>query len=114
MRLLERRDGRAAWRHFRQPEVSCRHDIRRRAADSLSTKKSFSSFTAPVEGVNSYSVMGFSQGKFSIGQTSDGEKVVTKDTTKAPVQKVAGLTRGNLQVISLSEFKALVRRYLNQ
>ena len=59
-------------------------------------------------------VMGFSQGKFSIGQTSDGEKVVTKDMTKAPVQKGAGLTRGNLQVIPLAEFKALVRRYLNK
>ena len=58
--------------------------------------------------------MGFAQGKFSVGQTSDGEKVVTRDTTKAPVPKVAGLTRGNPQVIPLSEFKALVRRYLNQ
>jgi len=68
----------------------------------------------PVEGANSYSVMGLSQGKFSVGQASDGEKFVTRDMTKAPVPKVTGLTRGNPQVISLSEFKALVRSYLNQ
>ena len=53
-------------------------------APQFSLNEEVSSFTAPVEGVNSYSVMGFSQGKFSIGQTSDGEKVVTKDMTKAP------------------------------
>jgi hypothetical protein len=70
--------------------------------------------TAPVEGVNGYTVMGFSQGKFSIGQANDGDKMVTKDMIKAPVQKGAGQTRGNLQGIPLAEFKALVRRYLNK
>ena len=70
--------------------------------------------TAPVEGANGYSVMGFSQGKFSIGKANEGEKVVMRDMTKTPVQKGAGLTRGNPQVIPLSEFKALVRRYLNK
>jgi hypothetical protein len=68
----------------------------------------------PVEDVKSYSVMGFAQGKFSVGQASDGEKVVTRDMTKAQVQKGAGLTRGNPQVISLSEFKKLVESFLNK
>jgi hypothetical protein len=58
--------------------------------------------------------MGFAQGKFSVGQASDGEKVVTRDMTKAQVQKGAGLTRGNPQVISLSEFKKLVESFLNK
>jgi hypothetical protein len=63
---------------------------------------------------NGYSVMGFSQGKFSIAKGSDGEPVVMRDMTKAPVPKGAGLTRGNPQVVPLSEFKELVQRYLNR
>jgi hypothetical protein len=69
---------------------------------------------APVEGVNGYSVMGFSQGKFSLNTDTEGGKVVMKDMTKAPVQKGAGPTRGTPQGIPLAEFKALVRRYLNK
>jgi hypothetical protein len=63
---------------------------------------------------NSYAVMGFSQGKFSVGKAQDGEPVVTSDMNTTPVRKGMGLTRGNPQVISLSEFKALVRSYLNK
>jgi hypothetical protein len=70
-------------------------------------------FLAPAdEGSNSYSVTGYAQGKFSIGQASDGEKVVMRDMTRVPVQKGAGAIRGNIQVITLSQFKALVRYYL--
>ena len=70
--------------------------------------------TGPVEGANGYSVMGFAQGKFSINQASDGEKVVMRDMTRAQVQKGAGAIRGNLQVVSLSEFKAWVISLLNK
>jgi hypothetical protein len=70
--------------------------------------------TAPAEGVNGYTVMGFSQGKFPIGRDTAGEQVVTRDTINTPVQKGAGAIRGNRQVIPLSEFKALVSRYLNK
>ena len=70
--------------------------------------------TGPDEGANSYSVMGFAQGKYSIGKADDGEDVVTRDMTKAPMQKGPGAIRGNLQVVSLSEFKALVMSYLNK
>ena len=66
----------------------------------------------PVEDASSYSVMGFAQGKFSINKADDGEKVVMRDMTRAQVQKGAGLTRGNLQVIPLPEFKELVKSYL--
>jgi hypothetical protein len=77
-------------------------------------EKTFLFLTGPVESASSYTVIGFSQGKFSIGNATDGEPVVTRDMTKAPMPKVAGLTRGNPQVVSLSELKALVRSYLNQ
>jgi hypothetical protein len=68
----------------------------------------------PDDGANSYSVMGFAQGKYSVGQANDGEEVVTRDMTMAPLQKGAGLTRGNPQVVPLSVFKARVNSYLNK
>ena len=68
----------------------------------------------PADGSNSYSVMGFAQGKYSIGQSNDGEPVVTRNMTMTPVQKGAGLTRGNSQVVPLSHFKKLVESYLNK
>jgi hypothetical protein len=63
----------------------------------------------PDDGVNSYSVRGFAQGKFSVGQANDGEEVVTRDMSSAPLQKGAGLTRGNFQAIPLSKFKEWVK-----
>jgi len=63
---------------------------------------------------DSYSVMGFAQGKFSINKASDGEPVVMRDMTKATVQRGPGAIRGNLQSVKLSEFKELVRSYLNK
>ena len=75
-------------------------------------EKVFLFLIRPDDGSNSYSVMGFAQGKFSVGQANDGEEVVTRDMTRAPVQKGAGAIRGNLQVIPLSEFKEWVRSYL--
>jgi hypothetical protein len=63
----------------------------------------------PDDGANSYSVMGFAQGKYSVGQANDGEEVVTRDMISARLQKGAGLTRGNPQVIPLSKFKEWVK-----
>ena len=63
---------------------------------------------------NSYAVMGFSQGKFSVSPDTEGGKVVTRDLTKAPVQKGAGAIRGNLQVVSLSDFKEWLRKALDK
>jgi hypothetical protein len=70
--------------------------------------------TSPEDSSNSYSVMGFDQGKFSVGNAQDGTQVVARDMNATPVRKGIGMTRGNPQVISLSEFKALVRSYLNK
>jgi hypothetical protein len=63
---------------------------------------------------DSYSVMGFAQGKFSINKANDGDEVVMRDMTKAAVQTGAGAIRGNLQSVKLSEFKAWLRSYLNK
>jgi hypothetical protein len=61
---------------------------------------------------NSYSVTGFAQGRFSVGQAIDGERVITRDMTRESVQKGSGAIRGNLQVVPLSEFRAWVRNFL--
>jgi hypothetical protein len=76
-------------------------------------EKTFLFLYRPAEGDSNYSVIGLSQGKFSIGQADDGGEVVTRDTINTPVQKGAGAIRGNRQVIPMSEFKAMVRRFLN-
>jgi hypothetical protein len=60
----------------------------------------------------SYSIMNFNQGKFSIGKTAAGEKVVTRDMTMAPLKKGVGMARGNRQVRSLDAFKEEVKSYL--
>ena len=60
-------------------------------------RKSLSLPFRPDNGANSYFVMGFAQGKYSVGQANDGEEVVTRDMSIAPLQKGAGLTRGNLR-----------------
>jgi hypothetical protein len=62
---------------------------------------------------NTYAVMGFSQGKFSVNQASNGEKVVMRDMTKGTVPRGSGAIRGNLQSIPLLEFKEWVRKVLN-
>ncbi|HZF40579.1 MAG TPA: hypothetical protein VE715_17290 [Blastocatellia bacterium] len=72
----------------------------------------FLSDKSPVAG--SYSVKGFAQGNFSISKADDGDEVVTRNMTMAPLQKGVGVTRGNRQVLSLSEFKARVKSYLNK
>jgi len=77
-------------------------------------EKVFLFLTGPEDGSNSYSVMGFEQGKFSVGNAQDGVPVVTRDMNTTPVRKGIGLTQGNPQVVSLSEFKALVMSYLNK
>ncbi|HEY8460986.1 MAG TPA: hypothetical protein VIM99_11430 [Blastocatellia bacterium] len=79
---------------------------------------------APEEGVvlfltedgevaNGYSVVGFSAGKFSVVQDADGEKAVASAPMRVRAPRVTGLTSGNPQVVRLSEFKEMVRSYLN-
>jgi len=70
--------------------------------------------TGPDDGANSYSVMGLSQGKYSVGKDTAGQPVVTRDMTMAPMQKGAGMIRGNPHVVPLSEFKELVNSYLHR
>ncbi|HEU0185065.1 MAG TPA: hypothetical protein VFS27_07100 [Blastocatellia bacterium] len=83
-------------------------------APTMSPDEEVALFLVPAqdEVANAYAVMSYAEGKFSIAQTTTGEKVVTRDMTKAPMQKGPGLTRGNPKAVQLSEFKELVRSYL--
>jgi hypothetical protein len=58
--------------------------------------------------------MNFNRGKFSIGETDAGEKVVAPDMSMVRSQKSIGTTRGNRKVISLEAFKKQVNGYLGK
>jgi len=83
-------------------------------APTMGTNEEMALFLVPAndEVANGYSVMGFNAGKFSIVQDVDDKTVVTSVPMKVRAPRVTGLTSGNPQVIGLSEFKALIERYL--
>lgn len=60
----------------------------------------------------SYTVAGFSQGKFSIVNDEDGEPVVSRDLTKMSLRGNNGVHRGGANATPLSSFKNQVRGYL--
>jgi len=60
----------------------------------------------------SYTVAGFSQGKFSIGTDDNGELVLSRDLTKTSLQGDRGLRRGHTDRTPLATLKAQVRGYL--
>jgi len=63
---------------------------------------------------NGYAVTSYADGKFSVVKANDGEQMVTRDMTSEPVQKGAGMMRGNSHAVPLSDFKKLVETYLNK
>jgi hypothetical protein len=63
---------------------------------------------------NGYSILGLSQGKFSIVEDENGQKLVSPDPIQAKVQSGSGLVRGNRPLVSLSDFKEKVKGYLGQ
>ena len=70
--------------------------------------------TASGDVAGSYTVAGFSQGKFSIMTGEDGEQVVSRDLTKTSLQGNNGIRRGQSNMTPLSSLKAEVRGYLTQ
>jgi hypothetical protein len=70
-------------------------------------------FLTPSDEVaGSYTVAGFSQGKFSIVTDENGEQVVTRDLTKTSLQGNNGQHRGISTLESLAGLKNQVRGYL--
>jgi hypothetical protein len=62
----------------------------------------------------SLSVIGFSQGKFSIVNDERGEKVVSRNLSMVSLQSPAGTRRGTATRVPLDQFKNEIRRYLRQ
>ena len=70
--------------------------------------------TATGETAGSYTVAGFSQGKFSIVTDEDGQQVVARDLTKTSLKSNNDVRRGQSNVTPLASFKAEVKRNLGQ
>ena len=70
--------------------------------------------TATGQTAGSYTVAGFSQGKFSIVTDEDGQQVVARDLTKTSLKSNNGVRRGQSNVTPLGSFKAEVKRNLGQ
>jgi hypothetical protein len=67
------------------------------------------------EVAGSYTVAGFSQGKFSIVKDEDGELMVSRDLTKTSLQSNNGVRRGGVSNLTpLSSLKAEVKRQLQK
>ena len=64
------------------------------------------------EAAGSYTVTGFSQGKFAIVKDEDGEQIVTRDLTKTMLKENNGIRRGSAERTSLSSLKAQVKARL--
>ena len=70
--------------------------------------------TATGQTAGSYSVTGFSQGKFSIVKDENGEQIVTRDLTKTTLKDNNGVRRGLSDMTPLSSLKAQVKAHSRQ
>jgi hypothetical protein len=68
--------------------------------------------TATGEVPGSYTVAGFSQGKFSIVTDEDGQQVVSRDLQQTSLKSDNGVRRGQNSTIPLDTLKNEVRGYL--
>jgi hypothetical protein len=62
----------------------------------------------------SYTVAGFSQGKFSIVKDEDGEPMVSRDLRQTSLKGNNGIRRGQSNLLPLATFKAQVKGLLNK
>jgi hypothetical protein len=61
---------------------------------------------------DTYSVMGYAQGKLSIVNNEEGKPMVSRDLNKMRVSRAVGVVRGQQQLIPLTEFKERIKGYL--
>src|SRR5262249_5048626 len=76
------------------------------------SEKAFLFLTPEGEIPDSYAVMGFNEGIFSVNKDTAGGEVVMPDMTREAVPTGPGLTRGISHAIPLAEFRKLVESYL--
>src|SRR5688572_3996128 len=63
-------------------------------------------------GLGGYTILGFSQGKFSIVTDPSGQTVVSRDLTTINLQRGTGVARGTRTLMRLQEFREEIRGYL--
>jgi hypothetical protein len=61
-----------------------------------------------------YTVVGYSQGKFSIVEGEDGQKLVSRDLTRTTLKRGARMEQGARKSNDLSEFRSEVEGYLRK
>ena len=71
-------------------------------------------FLGPDEGAAGLTVLGFSQGKFSIVDDERGQKVVSRNLSAVTLQSPAGTRRGTTTRVPLDDFKNEVREHLRR
>lgn len=83
------------------------------AAPQMATNEEVFLFltSAGDEVANAYGIVGFSQGKFSIMQDLQGEKVVSRDLTNLRLADSTGASPGRTSRHSLKAFKAEISGY---
>jgi hypothetical protein len=82
-------------------------------APTIEAQEEVALFLTPADNpADTYAVMGYAQGKFSIVNSEAGERMVSRDLSKTPVSRAVGVVRGQQQLIPLSEFKARIKGYL--
>ena len=59
-----------------------------------------------------FTIAGFSQGKFSVINSEDGQEVVSRDLTQTALKSKNGIRRGTMSRTSLSSLKSQVLRQL--
>lgn len=70
-------------------------------------------FLTHDEGVESgLTIVGFSQGKFSIATDADGRRVVSRDLTGLSLESAAGIAVGTHSVMALDEIRAEIATYV--
>ena len=77
-------------------------------------KDVFLFLTSDGDVAGSYTVAGFSQGKFSIVTDEDGQQLVSRDLRKTELQGNNGVRRGQNSLTSLATLKAEVKGLLNK
>ncbi|MCI0338206.1 MAG: hypothetical protein L0226_11555 [Acidobacteria bacterium] len=82
-------------------------------APSIRPQEEVFLFLTAADGMStSYSVMGYAQGKLSIVEDDQGQKLVSRDLTRVRLKSGEGVVRGNVQWASLAEFKERIKGYL--
>jgi hypothetical protein len=78
----------------------------------MTEEEVFLFLTQEAEVPDGYTIMGFSQGKFSIVEDPAGEKMVSRDLSRVAMQEGATLKQGRATLTPLSAFKKEIERYL--